>query len=330
MKRTFLVSVILFLTAATMQLALGRSSTPETAHSFFSAGWKSGGPALYDKTFTKTWQLESDDEISDGWKLPDGGIIYSFSKRKEGIAGVIRLDADKNKLWEYQVQKGSDNHSCQPLPHGGFLLGECAKDALWMLEIDKNGKELKRVKVAEAPADIHHAFRAVRKTSEGTYLGTLMKGAGVLKGGHAYEWDADGKLIKTFPSGSFHAVRLLNGNTLVSDGHGRKDAQAQLTEYAPYGAIVWELTDQDLKAAELSVHMVCGFQRLENGNTIVSNVKHGKHPLGLENGEKPKAFEITCNKKVVWKVPAETSALNMGSIQILDAPGNPYKFQIIR
>ena len=95
-------------------------------------------------------------------------------------AGVVRLDKEKNVLWEYRVPKGHDNHSCQPLPHGGFLLGECGKDALWMLEIDKNGKEFKRVRVVGAPADVHHAFRMVRKTPQGTYLGTLMKSAGGL------------------------------------------------------------------------------------------------------------------------------------------------------
>jgi hypothetical protein len=300
----------------------------ETGHPFFVAGWRSGGPALYDAQFNKTWQLESMDELSDGWALPDGGIVFSFSKRKEGIAGVIRLDREKNQLWEYRVALGHDNHSCQPLPHGGFLVGECGKDALWMVEIDKNGKELKRVKVADAPKDIHHAFRAVRKTPEGTYLAALMKGTGTLDGGRAHEWDAKGKLIRTFPSGSFHAIRLPNGNTLVSDGHGRNGRM--LVEYTPDDSVAWELNAEDLKAAGLTVHMVCGFQRLANGNTIVSNVKHGKHPVGAENGEMPKAFEITPDKKVVWKIPAGTSPDNMGSIQILNAQGDMHHYGVCR
>jgi hypothetical protein len=288
-------------------------------HPFFAAGWKSGGPAVYDAAFKKQWQQESPDEFTDGWVLPDGGIVYSFSKRKEGIAGVVRLDPKKNKLWEYRVPQGHDNHSCQPLPHGGFLLGECGKQALWMVEIDLDGKLLKRVKVADAPADLHHAFRAVRKTPQGTYLGTLMKGAGKLQGGHAYEWDATGELLRTFSSGSFHAVRLPNGNTLVSDGNG-KDGRL-LTEYAPDDSIVWALTGEDLEAAGLRVNMVCGFQRLADGNTVVSNVKHGKISLGAKGGETPKVFEVTPDKKVVWKVPASASPNNMGSIQLLDARG---------
>lgn len=301
-------------------------------HSFFIAGWNSGGPAVYDAKFKKTWKLESKDEITDGWALPDGGVVYSYSKRKEGLAGVIRLDSKKKLRWNYTTPNGNDNHSCQPLPHGGFLLGECGTEALWMVEINADGKEVKRVKVADAPKDIHHAFRMVRKTPQNTYLGTLMKPATVegqtLAANHAYEWDSSGTLIRTFPSGFFLAVRLPNGNTLVSEGHGR--AGVLMTEYAPDDTVVWELNKTDLKAAGLGVSMVCGFQRLPNGNTIVTNVKHGKNVLGLKGGEEPKAFEITADKKVVWKVPASTSSNNMGSIQVLDVPGNPFKLDVYR
>ena len=52
--------------------------------------------------------------------------------------------------------------------------------------------------------------------------------------------------------------------------------------------------------------------------------------IGLENGEAPKDFEITLDKKVVWKMPAATSPYNMGSMQILDRPGNPYEFEVFR
>jgi hypothetical protein len=69
---------------------------------------------------------------------------------------------------------------------------------------------------------------------------------------------------------------------------------------------------------------------LPNGNTVVSNVKHGKHSLGLAGGDAPKAFEITPDKKVVWKVPAEASSGNMGSIQILDIPGDPFEMEVFR
>jgi hypothetical protein len=299
-------------------------------HRFFVCGWAGGGPAIYDASFEKVWNFSSDDEISDGWVLPDGGVVFSFSKRKQNIAGVVRLDKDKKELWTYVAPDGNDNHSCQPLSHGGFLLGECGTNALWMVEIDAAGKEQKRIKVAGAPKDKHHAFRMVRKTPQGTYLAALMRYAGELEGGRAYEWDASGKLIHTFPSGSFLAVRLPNGNTLVSDGHGREGHDSLMTEYTPDGEIVWELTGRDLEAAGLSVKMVCGFQRLPSGNTVVSNVRHGKKPHGLADGDSPKLFEITPDKKVVWTAPDSIPSKNTGSVQILDAEGDPFKLEILR
>ncbi|HKL22209.1 MAG TPA: hypothetical protein VJ904_10405 [Tichowtungia sp.] len=64
-------------------------------HRFFICGWASGGPAIYNETFEPVWHHDSDDEISDGWVLPDGGVVYSFSRRKQGVAGVVRLGADR-------------------------------------------------------------------------------------------------------------------------------------------------------------------------------------------------------------------------------------------
>ena len=315
-------------------LAASGAFAQSDGHSFFTAGWNSGGPAVYDASFKQDWKLQSRDELSDGWVLPDGGVVYSFSRRKEGLAGVVRLDENKELLWEYLVPKGHDNHSCQPLPHGGFLLGECGPAALWMVEISAAGKELKRIKVADSPVDVHHAFRMVRKTPQNTYLGTLIRPAKyegeTLKGARAYEWDASGKLLRTFPSGFFLAVRLPNGNTLVSEGHGRGKDGTLVTEYAPDDSVVWEFGSQDLVEAGLSVHMVCGFHRLSNGNLVVSNVKHGKNPRGLVGGESPKAFEVTPDKSVVWKIPEGASPHNMGSIQILDDVGDAHAYEVLR
>lgn len=147
----------------------------DVTHRFLRAGWKSGGVEMFDAAGKSEWKIPSPDEISDAWALPDGGMVQSFSRRKKGEAGMIRYDKNQNVVWTFYVEAGRDNHSCQPLPHGGFLLGETAKDGLWMVELNAAGKEIKRVKVADSTVDYHHAFRQVRKTPEGTYLGTIMR-----------------------------------------------------------------------------------------------------------------------------------------------------------
>jgi hypothetical protein len=73
--------------------------------------------------------------------------------------------------------------------------------------------------------------------------------------------------------------------------------------------------------------MVCGAQRLPNGNTVITNVNHGT-PVGT--GDMVKAFEITPAKKLVWSIPSRVSKGNMGNIQILDVPGNVYNFEVLK
>lgn len=288
-------------------------------HRFLKSGWMSGGPAIYAADFKPEWSLANAAESSDGWVLPDRGVVFSYSIRGKE-AGIIRLDPAGKPLWKYLAPDNHDNHSCQPLPGGGFLAGETAPNGMWMVEIDRDGKEQQRVKVGDATRDLHHTFRQVRKTPQGTYLATVMNE------NKTCEWDATGKLLRTFPRGVFVAIRLPNGNTLVSTGNPSA-AYGAVIEYDPQAKVVWEVTLADLKALGIQVSMVCGLQRLPNGNTVITNVNHGQ-PVG--SGDMVKAFEITPAKQMVWSIPGSLSNGNMGNIQILDVPGDVFKFGVLK
>jgi hypothetical protein len=108
-------------------LLAGLCAVGSEEHSFFAAGWNSGGPALYDALFNMTWQAETKDEISDGWVLPDGGIVYSFSKRKEGLAGVVRLDAEKKSSGNTALLKGMTIIRASPCPTAAFFWVNAAR-----------------------------------------------------------------------------------------------------------------------------------------------------------------------------------------------------------
>ncbi|MEI7945310.1 MAG: hypothetical protein WCJ02_01375 [bacterium] len=302
-------------------LLLGAScfAADQVKHRFFKAGWASGGPAIYDAEFKPEWSLENGAELTDGWVLPDNSVVFSYSiRRKE--AGIIRLGPDKKQLWKYITPDNHDNHSCQPLPGGGFLAGETATNGMWMVEIDKDGKEQKRVKVGDSTRDMHHTFRQVRKTPQGTYL------AAVMNENKTYEWDANGKLLRTFPKGAFVAIRLPNGNTLVTAAHPAAD-HGVVIEYDKTAKVVWEVNQADIEALGIQVNMVCGAQRLPNGNTVITSASHGK-PVGT--GDLVKAFEINPAKKLVWSIPSTTTKGNMGNIQILDVQGDPAKFEVLK
>ena len=113
---------------ATLARATG-FATDQVTHRFFKCGWASGGPAIYDAAFKPEWSLDNGAELSDGWALPDNGVVFSYSiRRKE--AGIVRLGPDKQPLWKYIAPDKHDNHSCQPLPGGGFLAGETATNGM--------------------------------------------------------------------------------------------------------------------------------------------------------------------------------------------------------
>jgi hypothetical protein len=306
-----MLSVFGLLLACTAVVPL--AAQEQVKHRFFRAGWASGGPAIYGPDFKVEWSLDNGAELTDGWVLPDGGIVFSYSQRGKE-AGIIRLGPDRKEMWKYIAPDKHDNHACQPLPNGGFLAGETAKDGMWMVEVDKDGKEEKRIKVGNSTRDMHHTFRQVRKTAQGTYL------AAVMNEDKTYEWDAQGTLLRTFPKGAFVAVRLPNGNTLVT-------SHAFVIEFDKDAKVAWEMTKADIEALGIKVSMACGLHRLPNGNTVITNVKHGA-PIGT--GDMVKAYEVTPDKKLVWSIPSTVGKGNMGNLQILDIPGDVTRFEVLR
>ena len=85
-------------------------------------------------------------------------------------------------------------------------------------------------------------------------------------------------------------IRLPNANTLIagSDSH-------RVFEVDESGKEVWSINETDLTGISLAA--ICGVQRLENGNTLITS--WGGH------GDKksPAVIEVTRDKKVVWQTP---------------------------
>ena len=160
--------------------------------------------------------------------------------------------------------------------------------------------------LADPAGTPHNQFRQIRKTPQGTYLVTQMRG-----GGKVREFDARGKKVREFATGRYAAVRLPNGNTLLAcaDEH-------RVVEVDPRDRIVWQIGRDDVPGNTLGC--VAGLHRLANGNTVVCNWSgHG----GIK--DQPQVFEVTRDLKVVWEV--RDPKLNMiSSIAILDG-GDPLK-----
>lgn len=143
----------------------------------------------------------------------------------------------------------------------------------------------------------HTHLRMVRKTASGTYLVACM-GAKRVR-----EYDRAGKLVweQDVAAPAFDVERRANGNTLVSHVTG-------VTEFAPDHTAVWSFTSADLPG--LNAANFCGIQELPNGNLVV-----GTWANGASDGSRTTAFEITRDKKVVWRWASPDDSNMMGAMR---------------
>lgn len=243
-----------------------------------------------DESGKVNWVYEHESQknpvIFDAWPLPNGNVLFSHRY------GVVEVNAAKEKLWEYSVdrEKLTELHNCQPLPDGKILVLECDKDRLF--EIDRDKKIHNEIKLNGNNRGPHNRYGVARKTPEGTYI------VPYVTEGKVVEFSRGGKIIREIKipgltkSYIWYAERLSNGNTLVSTG---KDLR--VVEIDPKGKVVWELRESDLPGIQLFCLM--GIQRLPNGNTIICNGDF--HIEELPRGE-VMMFEVTPDKKIVWKL----------------------------
>lgn len=243
----------------------------------------------------------------DVWVLPSGNVLFSH------VRGAIEVtpDAAKRIVWEYKSPEKTEVHSCQPLADGAVLIAECGTSRF--IEVGRDGAIRKELKIATT-SGLHRQFRIVRKLANGHYLAAL-NGEKLVR-----EYDADGKVLRTIavPGDPYLALRLPNGNTLISCGDGHK-----VIEVDPQDKVVWELGENDLPG--VPIRFAAGLQRLPNGNTVVANWGGHGHL-----GEQPQVVEVTPDKKVVWQVNDWKQWKTISGIQVLDVPGDVTKGEVLR
>jgi len=247
-------------------------------------------------------------QCQDCWRLPNGNYLFTH---KRGVVEVT-ADAAKKVVWEYRSPDGTEIHNCQSLADGGVFL--CENGTCRLLELDREGKVCKELKIETQNKSVHRQFRIARKLADGHYLVTF-NGERQVR-----ELDGQGKVLRKIavPGDPFVAVRLRNGNTLVGCGDGHK-----VVEVDPADKVVWQIEENDLPGNPL--RFVAGLQRLPNGNTVVCN--WGGHGCV---GQQPQVFEVTPDKKVVWQVFDNTQFKTISNIQLLDVSGDVTKGEVLR
>jgi outer membrane protein assembly factor BamB len=260
--------------------------------------------------------------IHDIHVLPSGNIMV-----QQGASKVVEIDAkSKQVVWSYESASNNGNarkavevHAFQPLPDGSVMIAESGPGRI--IEVNRAGKVLKEVKLKVNRPHPHTDTRLARKLASGNYL-ACHEGDGFVreydgKSGEVvweYEVPLFGKEAKgghgpeAFGNKCFAAIRLKNGNTLISTGNGHS-----VLEITPEKKIVWEIHQSDLPGITLA--WVTTLEVLPGGNYVLGNCHAGEgQPLLVELEPK--------TKKVVWKLDQFSVFGNsVSNSQILDVEG---------
>lgn len=267
------------------------------------------------------------------WEMGWGGIhdIHVLKNGhilvQQGAAKVAEIDpATKQVVWSYDSAKQNGNegkkvevHAFQPLEEGRLMIAESGPARI--IEIDRDGKLLKEVKLKVTHSHPHTDTRLARKLSNGNYL-VCHEGDGFIREYDAKTseivWDYEVPLFGKQPKGGhgpeafgnkcFAAVRLPNGNTLIATGNGHS-----VIEVTRDKQVVWKVEQTDLPGITLA--WVTTLEVLPNGNYIFGNCHAGEgQPLLVELNPK--------NKEIIWKFDRFTTFGNdVSNTQVLDASG---------
>ncbi|MCP4260726.1 MAG: hypothetical protein GY774_24855 [Planctomycetes bacterium] len=244
------------------------------------------------------WEYPAD-QCTDAWLLDNGNILMSFTGETRGVREVT---PDKKIIWEYTTD--GEVWGCQRLPNGNTLVAECTAKRL--IEVNRKGQIVKVVPV-ESGGNTHMGMRHARKLPNGNYLVALLDDKAV------WEYDSSGKMIReiTVPDVAFSVIRLDNGNTVIGYRGG-------VIEVDPKDKVVWHLTQKDVP--DVKLYWICCIQRLPNGNTVVGNWFIHKRRT-----DSTPFFEVTPDKKVVWRVTMHKRMFDPAAIQILGVKGYPLR-----
>ncbi|MEP7002198.1 MAG: hypothetical protein ABI969_17045 [bacterium] len=241
-------------------------------------------------------------EYDDVWMLSNGNILFT---RMQYIAEVT---PDKRVVWRYDAPAGTEIHTCQPigLDKVMFVLNGLPPK-LMVVNIKTNTVEVQHELPAPSltdPRSVHGQFRRARVTAQGTYLVSFLTMNMVV------EYDSAFKEIWRYDVRSpWAAVRLLNGNTLITD-----EQDIVTREVNAQKETVWELRPTDLPEQFRFINTQSA-TRLANGNTIICS-RGG-------DGKGPQLVEVTPDKKVVWVLRDWANFGPATAVQILDEPGLP-------
>jgi hypothetical protein len=177
--------------------------------------------------------------------------------------------------------------------------------------LDPGGKVLRTVPFECALTQVHLQVRLVRTSPSGTWW---LAGLGE---GLAREYGPEGEKRRTVQVEGKHPHRLYTAQPLAG-GHVLLATAGLgiLREVDGSGATVWEFTPEDGKVQGVIPKWISGVHLLSNGHILAAL---------WQSGNEVRAFEITKEKKVVWKLTARDGFEGITSVQELNTEGTAPK-----
>ena len=227
--------------------------------------------------------------------LPNGNILYAYGGQPTGVREVTRKGVE---VWNY-VSSCPQVLGSSRLANGHTLVAE--QGPCRAVEVDQAGK-IVRITPLQTSVENHHLqVRNIHKLANGNIL-AAHEGEGAVR-----EVDVDGKVVWEYTGveNAGDAQRLPNGNTLISCG-----TQKRVIEVTPDKKIAWQFTAAD--APELNFTWASSIQQLPNGNLLIGNFIRGQEGKGAH------AFEVTREKRVVWKWDDHSFIKSLTTVRALD------------
>ncbi|HJT78398.1 MAG TPA: PQQ-binding-like beta-propeller repeat protein [Gemmataceae bacterium] len=227
--------------------------------------------------------------------LPNGNIVYAYGGKPTGVREITR---DGKEVWNYE-SKCPQVLSCERLANGNTLVAE--QGPCRVVEVSPKGEVVHVTPLTTSEKPFHRQVRNVHKLANGNIL-AAHEGEGVVR-----EYAPDGKVVWEYPGveNAGEAVRLANGNTLIACG-----TQRRFIEVTPDKKIAWELKAEDVP--EVNLTWSSSIQVLKNVHLLLGNFLRGQEGKGAH------AFEVTRDKKVVWKFADHRMVKSLTTVRALD------------
>lgn len=261
-----------------MMASATAADPPAIRHSYLVMGGKT---AIISEDGTAVWEYQGG--TRDGFVLPNGNILLAWSDHVEEVT------RGKEVVFSYKLDKANGEiGTTQRLYNGNTLVTELGANPR-LLEVNAKAEIVHEFTLQPETDNTHMQTRMARQLKNGNYLVPHLLAFAIK------EYTPDGQVLATLKTDlpelggraaepwPFTAIRLDNGNTLVSLTHSN-----QVVELNQKGEVVWKITNADVNGLFKDP---CGSQRLANGNTVI-----GSHAASTGIS----MAEVSPDKKIVW------------------------------